>query len=130
MNEKKFTITKTMKKGRTPVLPFEQIKNSVLGKKYSLSLVFTGNALSRKLNREHRGIDKTANILSFPLSKNEGEIFINTNKAKKEASKFEMKESEFIGFLFIHGLLHLKGLKHSGKMEKEEIKFMKKFNIE
>jgi ssRNA-specific RNase YbeY (16S rRNA maturation enzyme) len=77
-------------KGKLPNLPFVQIKNFVLGKKYDLSLVFVGNKLSRKLNEEYRRRDYAPNVLSFSLSANSGEIFINPPQAKKECSLFEM----------------------------------------
>ena len=101
----------------------------VLGKKYSLSLVFIGDKLSKKLNNKYRKINKPTNILTFPLSKKEGEIFINLNLSKKQSSKYDRKYNDFIGFLFIHGLFHLKGYEHSSKMESEEKKVRKKFNL-
>lgn len=126
MKDNNFSISKTMK-GRLPNLPFERIKNDVLGKDYELSLVFIGSAKSRTLNKKYRKKDKPTNILTFPLSKSEGEIFITPEVAKKDAKKFDMKENDFIAYLFIHGLLHLKGLKHGDKMDKEEEKLKKKY---
>lgn len=116
-------------KGKLPRLPFVDIKNSVLGKKYDLSLVFIGNRLSRRLNREHRDKDKPANVLSFPLSKESGEIFIDVKEATKQAPSFEVSPSKFLGQLFIHGLFHLKGFDHGSTMEKEEEKIRKKFTL-
>jgi len=65
----------------------ETIKESILGKKYELSLVFIGDKLSKKLNKNYRQKDYGANILSFPLDKNSGEIFINIPNSKKECKK-------------------------------------------
>jgi probable rRNA maturation factor len=104
-----------------------KIKDNVLGKNYSLSLVFIGDKLSKKLNYQYRQKDKPTDILSFPLSENEGEIFINLKYAKKEAPLFKKNYKDFIVFLFIHGLLHLKGLQHSSRMNKEEERIFKKF---
>lgn len=116
-------------KGRLATLPFVDMKNTVLGKKYSLSLVFAGDALIKRLNRTYRQKDKTANILSFSLSKDEGEIFINLGMVKREAPKFGKSAKNYLGFLFIHGLLHLKGMTHSSTMERQEIKFLNKFGF-
>ena len=113
-------------KSKPKSLLFRKIKDSVLGKDYELSWVFIGIKKSQALNKKYRKKDKPTNILTFPLSKTEGEIFICPEVAKSDAKKFDMKENEFIGFLFIHGLLHLKGLKHGKKMEKEEEKLRKK----
>ena len=123
-----FAITQKTK-GKLPRLPFELIKNEILGKKYDLSVVFIGDKRSQTLNKTHRNKNKPTNVLSFPLSKNEGEIFINTNQCKKDASSFDMNYENFVGYIFIHGLLHLKGLEHGSTMEKAETKVCKKFKI-
>ena len=108
-------------------IPFDEIKDSILGKHYELSLVFADKRTSRRLNRTFRGKDKATNVLSFPLSENSGEIFIDLSTAKDEASKFDMSFEDFVLYLFIHGVLHLSGLEHGSTMDKEESKFLNKF---
>src|SRR3989338_11058957 len=93
-------------------IPFTDLKNKVLGRNYSLSLVFTDNKHSRQLNRTYRGNDKATNVLSFPLSKLSGEVFIDLVTAECEAPQFDMDFKKFITYLFIHALLHLKGMQH------------------
>jgi ssRNA-specific RNase YbeY (16S rRNA maturation enzyme) len=110
-----FQITNLTKK-QVSKIPWKKIKEEVLGKKYELSLIFAGNALLKKLNFKYRKKNKPASVLSFPLSKTEGEIFINLSQ--KNHSPL---------YLFIHALLHLKGLRHSAKMEVQEEKLMKKY---
>lgn len=107
-----FSITNQTKRA-VPKAPFEKLKDKVLGKSYELSLVFVGDKLSHKLNFLYRGKDKPTNVLSFPLSKSSGEIFIDLS----------FKEHSVI-FLFIHGLLHLKGMQHGATMEREEKKLL------
>lgn len=116
-------------KGKLPRLPFALLKDAILGKKYELSIAFVGHATSRKLNLAYRGKDKPTNVLSFPLSENSGEIIVDLAKAKSEAPDFEEKFEPFVGFLLIHGMLHLKGFDHGSTMEAMEIKFRKKFKI-
>jgi len=123
-----FSIHKTTK-GRPPRLPFLKIKEVVLGKKYDLSLIFIGSTRSKTLNKKYRGKDKPANILSFPLVEDEGEIFIDLREAGRTAKNFNRKYENFVGFLLIHGLLHLKGFAHGSKMEDEEVKIRKKLNL-
>ncbi len=101
-----------------PSRPFAKLKNKVLGLKYDLSLVFCGSALTRRLNRERRHKDKIANILSFALTKNSGEIFI-----KLPTDSFSVEH------LFIHGLLHLARFNHSSKMEAEEKKILSSLKV-
>ena len=121
-------INKT--KGKLPRLPFVNAKNAVLGEKYELSVAFVGNKESQNLNKKYRSKNKPANILSFPLSKKEGEIIICPNQAKKDARNFNLTYAKFIPFLFIHGLHHLKGLKHSSRMDKKEAVVRKKFGLD
>ena len=116
-------------KSRIPSLPFEQMKDATLGTRYELSLVFCGDKLSRRLNRTHRSKDKPTNILSFPVDKNSGEIFIDLRVVRREHKKFERNFENFLAFLFIHGLVHLKGMDHGSRMEREESKIRRSFNI-
>lgn len=118
-----------MTKSTLPRVSFLDIKNEILGKKYNLSLVFCGNRKSKELNKKYRNKDYTPNILSFPIDKESGEIFINPHVAKKEAKDFQKSYTNFIGFLFIHGCLHLKGMEHGSIMDKAEEKFCKKFGF-
>jgi rRNA maturation RNase YbeY len=106
---------------------FRRIKNDILGKKYELSLAFIDAKKSQELNKTYRKKDKPTNILSFPLSKTNGEILICKKVAKKEAQKFGRTLPEFVGFLVIHGMLHLKGMEHSSTMERREEFYDKKY---
>lgn len=128
MNGENFTIT-NFTKGKLPRLPFVQIKDAVLGKNYKLSLVFIGERRSKKLNIQYRDKHKSANILSFTLDKKTGEIFITPVRARREAKSFDRKYENFIAFLFIHGLLHLKGMDHGSTMEKAEEKIRAQFGV-
>jgi probable rRNA maturation factor len=117
-------------KKRVPKVPFSDIADYVLGPKYDLGLIFVGDTLSKRLNTEYRNKPKVANILSFPYTKKEGEIFIHLGRAESEAKKFSHTYRQHLAFLFIHGLLHLKGMDHSSRMESEEQKILKHFNFD
>ncbi|MCK9351361.1 MAG: rRNA maturation RNase YbeY [Candidatus Paceibacterota bacterium] len=130
MEEENFSVlNKTRSNPAVDGLLFRDIKDHVLGKKYDLSLVWIGSSRSRKMNRELRGKDKPANILSFPLSKESGEIFIDLHRSKQEAHLFDETHEQFIVHLYIHGLYHLKGMDHGNEMEKSEAKTRKKFRV-
>lgn len=116
-------------KGKLPRLPFLDVKNAVLGKKYDLSIAFVSRAKSRKINKQFRDKDYATNILSFELSDTSGELIINLDCVKRDAPQFEKSYPKFLGFLVIHGMLHLKGMAHGSIMEKLENKFSKKFGF-
>ncbi len=116
-------------KASYPNFPYETIKNTILGKKYEVSLIFIGETRAKSLNQKYRQKDYVPNVLSFPLDNMYGEIFICPQIAKKEASKFSLSIEGYIVYLFIHGLLHLKGLDHGYTMDKLEKNYIKKFNL-
>lgn len=116
-------------KGKLSRLPFDKMKERILGKKYELTLIAAGDKRLASLNRIYRGKKGTTDILSFPISEHKGEIYINPLEAARQAESFDMNRDQFIGFLFIHGLLHLKGYTHGSTMEREERKFKKVFGF-
>lgn len=128
MPDTEFCTIKNSTKGKLPRLPFVYIKNTILGEEYELGVNFVGAKKQREINKAYRGIDKTTNILSFPLSKNSGDITFDLVKVKKDAPLFDMTYPKFLKYLFIHGLLHLKGYDHGAIMDKQEKKFLKKFS--
>lgn len=122
------SISKSIK--TFPKLPYQEIQEKILGKSYSLSLIFIGEKRACALNKTHRNATYIPNVLSFPLTHDTGEIYITPNVAQKEASKYEMTSTEYIGYLFIHGLLHLKGYPHGDTMEKLEKKYCRLFKLQ
>ena len=107
-----------------PRIPFEKIAADLLGSPYELSLVLMADTLARKLNKKFKKKNNPTNVLSFPYTKNEGEIFLNIRRAERDAKKYGHTPREHITFLFIHGCLHLKGHTHSPNMEKQEEKLL------
>ena len=116
-------------RGTLPRVPFSRIKDAVMGERYTLSLAIVGEQKIRILNRTHRGKDMPTDVLSFPYSKTDGEIIINPNTARKKAKQFGMTERHYLAFIFIHGLLHLKGLEHGRTMETQEDTWCRTFSV-
>lgn len=114
-------------KGNIPKLPFLAIKNEILGHDYDLSIAFVGKLKSKKLNNTWREKNYATNVLSFSLNKKSGELVLCPEVIKKETKKFNRNFRELLGFLVIHGMLHLKGMSHGAIMEKAEEKYDKKY---
>ncbi|MEK7219055.1 MAG: rRNA maturation RNase YbeY [Patescibacteria group bacterium] len=106
---------------------FSIIKNDILGKDYSLSIANVDKKKSRELNKKYRNIDKATNVLSFSLTKNSGELVLCPDIIKSETKKFGKTFEKLVGFLVIHGMLHLKGHEHSSTMDKLESKYDQKY---
>jgi rRNA maturation RNase YbeY len=120
-------LTVIRKNGTLPNVPFLAIKEKILGKSYDLSIIFCTPEESKLKNKTYRDKNYPTNILSFPLSEKEGEIYISLSTARKDAAKFEMSYRKFLHLLVIHGVLHLKGHEHSSTMEKLEDSHLNNF---
>ncbi len=106
----------------------KQTVNEVLDEKgvsspTEVSLAFVGDRKMRALNKKFRNIDKTTNILSFPLMEGEstvlpgstlrlGDIIISYPQVIKEAAEEEVLVDDKINQLVRHGMLHLLGEHH------------------
>lgn len=120
------SVSKTI---RTPwnTSGYERIVRGVLGSTYHVSIVLIGDTRARALNNKYRGKTYPANILTFPIAPNMGEIYISIPRVKSEANTFDHTPEQHAQYLLIHGCLHLKGYSHGSTMEKAEDAFMKKF---
>ncbi|MBU6231048.1 MAG: rRNA maturation RNase YbeY [Patescibacteria group bacterium] len=116
-------------KATLPRVAFRAIKEAILGKAYRLNTIVAAPARMKALNTIYRDKTKPTDILSFPLSDGEGEIYLCPTEARKEAKKFGRPYGNFIAFLFIHGCVHLKGYDHGSRMEKLEERYRRRFKI-
>jgi rRNA maturation RNase YbeY len=107
-------------KGTLPSVPFLALKEKILGKKYDLSIRFVVPAEAQALNIAHRGKDYIPNTLSFPLSETSGEIILCRSAMRREYKDFEMTYDNYLLFIVIHSMLHLKGMEHGSTMERKE----------
>ena len=112
-----------------------------LKKKFSISILFTGDKKINQLNKKFRKINSPTNVLSFPSmpansNRNNflGNIVISSDTLIKEANNEKKIEEDHLIHLFIHGVLHLLGYDHETSydakiMETLEIKILKSLNI-
>ena len=119
-------------KSKIKSLPFSRIARLILGGKFDLSVVVCGETLSRSLNRR-RGKRSPTNILSFkllPVGGSEvGEIFLNGVRIRREARLLGKAIRRHFLDLYLHGLFHLKGLRHGRKMDQAVHKFAERFDV-
>ncbi len=109
---------------------------------YEISISFVDNEEIRSLNREYRNIDKTTDVLSFPMDQDFdipgivllGDIIISLERAKEQAEEFSHSFEREIFYLLVHSLYHLLGYDHiemeeEKEMRKKEKSMMKKLKI-
>lgn len=98
--------------------------------KVELSVVFLDLADAKKLNRTYRQRNYATDILSFegewPATANWGELVICPTVLKKQAKVHGHSFKAELGYMLIHGVLHLLGHDH----EKSRIKADRMFQIQ
>ncbi|MGI6360010.1 MAG: rRNA maturation RNase YbeY [Acholeplasmatales bacterium] len=91
---------------------------------YEFNVIFVSNKKIKELNKTYRNIDKETDVLSFPDEDGNyiGDIFISLEKAKEQALEYKHSLSREVGFLTVHGYLHLLGYDHQTKLEEKEMR--------
>lgn len=93
--------------------------------KKNMSIVFVSLKQIQELNKTFRQIDKATDVLSFPNDdiedKTLGDIFISLDKAKEQAESYGHSFEREVGFLAVHGYLHLIGYDHHTKEDEEKM---------
>ncbi|MBQ6847520.1 MAG: rRNA maturation RNase YbeY [Clostridia bacterium] len=109
-----------IRKACTATLKFENFQNDA---EIDVSLV--DDAIIHEINREHRNIDSSTDVLSFPLGENGvydanpetgasmlGDIVISVETAMRQADLYGHSLEREIAFLTVHSMLHLLGYDH------------------
>ena len=109
-----------------------------------VALTFVDDEQIHELNRDYRGIDRPTDVLSFAMNDSlddeleivyeleEGEtmegipevlgdIIISVTRAKLQSEEYGHSLEREIGFLFVHGFLHLLGYDHQDKVTEDEM---------
>ena len=101
-----------------------------------VELVFVNDDEMRKINREHRGIDKATDVLSFPYEQVSGglmgSVVISTDTASRVAGELGHSIECEIALLFLHGVLHILGYDHeidNGQMRQKEKEVIEHFSL-
>ncbi|MBE3580141.1 MAG: rRNA maturation RNase YbeY [Thermoanaerobacteraceae bacterium] len=108
-----------------------------------VSVTLVDDAEIRRLNLMYRGVDAPTDVLSFPLQDEEeveppiegeegelllGDILISLETAARQAAAYGHSLEREVGFLALHGFLHLLGYDHDTP-EREEIMFRRQEEI-
>lgn len=108
----------------------------------SVSVLLTGDAQIRQLNRDYRGKDVPTDVLSFPAADLEGsdrrrtrlagDLAVSLQTAARQAQAFGHPLESEVKILLLHGLLHLAGFDHetdSGQMARRESRLRKELAL-
>ncbi|GGE74464.1 rRNA maturation RNase YbeY [Priestia taiwanensis] len=101
-----------------------------------MSVTFVDNDRIQELNREHRQKDQPTDVLSFAMEEmGEGEIeivgmvgprllgdiIISIPRTQEQAEEYGHSFMRELGFLTVHGFLHLLGYDHMTEEEEKEM---------
>ena len=104
----------------------------------TLTVLLADDRALRRLNGEHRGIDKPTNVLSFPGSVADGspgghlgDIALALGTVRREADAAGKRPAAHFAHLVAHGALHLLGHDHlaageARRMERAESRAMRR----
>ncbi|AUJ32219.1 MAG: rRNA maturation RNase YbeY [Liquorilactobacillus nagelii] len=106
-----------------------------------MSVTLMDNEHIHQINKKYRGVDKPTDVISFAIEesgdedpiiipdaadfeepKNLGDIMVSVDKVKEQAAYLQHSEERELGFLVLHGFLHLNGYDHM-KVEDEKVMF-------
>jgi len=95
-----------------------KLRDRLAPKAEGISISYIDDRAMRKLNREHREINQTTDILSFPTNPEKGafqhlgDLVVSLPVAEKMAKKLGVSRRREVETLIIHGFLHLCGHDH------------------
>ncbi|MDR0921517.1 MAG: rRNA maturation RNase YbeY [Lactobacillales bacterium] len=105
-----------------------------------MSVTFMDNAAIQVINREYRGKDMPTDVISFALEedgedempiifdsedelfpRNLGDIMISIERAQEQAAEYGHSYERELGFLAVHGFLHINGYDHMTPEDEKEM---------
>lgn len=108
-----------------------------------VSVTFTDNESIRVINRDYRGKDQPTDVISFSMEEEGeeeiaivgatgprmlGDIIISVERTKSQAEEYGHSFERELGFLAVHGFLHLLGYDHMNEQD-EKAMFAKQEEI-
>jgi probable rRNA maturation factor len=104
-----------------------------------LSVLLVDDETMRALNRRHRRIDRSTDVLSFSMLEGEhaeraagllGDVVVSVATARRQAREAGIDTLEQVTRLLAHGLLHLVGHEHESRggaqlMRREEARLLR-----
>ena len=120
-------IKKVLKK----CFEIEKLEN----KNLYVNVVLTNAKNIKSINKEHRGIDKETDVLSFPMfEKNEianldntnedilGDMVISIERVEEQAKEYGHSFERELAYMVVHSFYHLLGYDHMTEEDKKEMR--------
>ncbi len=118
---------------RKELLKAGKAKGPIIGKRraeklesaQSISLVFVNAKEMRELNLRYRGKNRPTDVLSFAPSepKSLGELVFSLSVLRVQAEQHQLSLQMELGYMVLHGVLHLLGLDHERSVSESKRMF-------
>ncbi len=105
-----------------------------------VNVVLTDSKNIKTINREHRGIDKETDVLSFPMYERGevkklkleqedilGDMVISLEKVRENAEEYGHGFKRELAYMVVHSFYHLMGYDHIEDMDKQEMRQKEEF---
>jgi probable rRNA maturation factor len=103
-------------------------------RRLEVTLLLTGDPSLKRLNRAYRGPDRPTDVLSFSQLEGTpfasppggtctlGDVAISVERAQRQATEYGHSLERELGYLFVHGMLHLLGYDHEHEADREAMR--------
>ena len=120
-------IKKVLKK----CFEIEKLEN----KNLYVNVVLTNAKNIKSINKEHRGIDKETDVLSFPMFEKDeianldntnedilGDMVISIERVEEQAKEYGHSFERELAYMVVHSFYHLLGYDHMTEEDKKEMR--------
>lgn len=102
----------------------------------AITIIFTNPEKIREINKKYRNIDKSTDVLSFPMFEKEevdniknteipeilGDIVLSIEQIEKQAKEYEHSFEREFSYMIVHGFYHLMGYDHINEADKKQMR--------
>lgn len=145
--DEKSLLTKSLKRQLKQLLLF-CAKEEGVPEHAELSINIVDDHTIHQLNNDYRQVDEPTDVLAFPIHNDEideqydrrmplllGDLVVSVERAKEQAKIYGHSFERELGFLIVHGFLHLLGYDHltaddEAEMFERQEKLLKDFGLE
>ena len=116
---------------------FEEEK--IIDSKLMITITLTNAENIKEINKQYRNIDKTTDVLSFPMFEKDelenkiknrlfehedvlGDIIISIPKVEEQAKEYGHSFERELSYMVVHGFYHLMGYDHIKEEDKEKMR--------
>lgn len=118
-------------------------KENLENKNLYVNVVLTDSKNIKNINKEHRGIDKETDVLSFPMYEKEelkniqldnedilGDMVISIQKVDEQSKEYGHSFERELAYMVVHSFYHILGYDHIKEEDKKEMRLKEEFILE